>query len=216
MTRDLTRLEGLFVGGSGGAAVAGAMKYARAMDERGEGSVGGRPAQHPRLPGRRGPQVPVEDLQRRLDARERLPRGRAGHRHGARHPRSGKKPHRHRDARREAPRGHRPDEDARHQPAPGGRQAASCEGIVAEVDLLRAPRQRAARRSSRRSREVVEDDYATVTPNTKIELLQGVLADAKVAIVEERDEVVGIVTKIDLIDFLAKRTPIPSIPPPSS
>ena len=28
MTRDLTRLEGLFVGGSGGAAVAGAIKYA--------------------------------------------------------------------------------------------------------------------------------------------------------------------------------------------
>src|SRR6516225_445599 len=31
MTRDLTRLEGLFVGGSGGAAVAGAIKYARAQ-----------------------------------------------------------------------------------------------------------------------------------------------------------------------------------------
>ena len=30
------------------------------------------------------------------------------------------------------------------------------------------------------------------------------LADAKVAIVEERDELVGIVTKIDLIDFLSK------------
>ena len=29
MTRDLTRLEGLFVGGSGGAAVAGAIKYAQ-------------------------------------------------------------------------------------------------------------------------------------------------------------------------------------------
>jgi len=34
-----------------------------------------------------------------------------------------------------------------------------------------------------------------------------VLADAKVAIVTDREEVVGIVTKIDLIDFLAKRTP---------
>src|SRR5579883_1430306 len=44
MTRDLTRLEGLFVGGSGGAAVSGAVKYGRSMVERGQASVGGRPA----------------------------------------------------------------------------------------------------------------------------------------------------------------------------
>src|SRR5580700_6428143 len=43
MTRDLTRVEGIFVGGSGGAAVAGALKYARAMEERGDGAVGDRP-----------------------------------------------------------------------------------------------------------------------------------------------------------------------------
>ena len=35
MTRDLTRLEGLFVGGSGGAAVAGAIKYARQVERAG-------------------------------------------------------------------------------------------------------------------------------------------------------------------------------------
>jgi hypothetical protein len=51
---------------------------------------------------------------------------------------------------------------------------------------------------------LIESDYATVTPDTKIELLQGVLADAKVAIVTEREEVKGIITKIDLIDFLAR------------
>jgi cystathionine beta-synthase len=34
MTRDLVRLEGLFVGGSSGAAVAGALKYARQPDRR--------------------------------------------------------------------------------------------------------------------------------------------------------------------------------------
>src|SRR6201999_2497900 len=44
MTRELTRLEGLFVGGSGGAAVAGALRYARGMVERGEADAGGRPA----------------------------------------------------------------------------------------------------------------------------------------------------------------------------
>ena len=36
MTRDLTRLEGLFVGGSGGAAVAGAVKYAQGWSSRGQ------------------------------------------------------------------------------------------------------------------------------------------------------------------------------------
>ena len=54
-----------------------------------------------------------------------------------------------------------------------------------------------------------------MTPNTKIELLQGVLADAKVAIVEDGDAVVGIVTKIDLIDFLAKTAQKPSVAPQS-
>src|SRR5579859_8180644 len=44
MTRDLTRCEGLFVGGSGGAAVAGAIKYARSMVEHGQASVPDRPA----------------------------------------------------------------------------------------------------------------------------------------------------------------------------
>jgi cystathionine beta-synthase len=88
-------------------------------------------------------------------------------------------------------------------------------GIVAEVDLLRAL-VAGGKTLDTPIGEVVEDDYATVTPNTKIELLQGVLADAKVAIVEERGEIVGIVTKIDLIDFLAKhKAAAPSLPPPS-
>jgi cystathionine beta-synthase len=85
-------------------------------------------------------------------------------------------------------------------------------GIVAEVDLLRALATGGKTLESPIT-EVVENDYATVTPNTKIELLQSVLADSKVAIVEEGGVVVGIVTRIDLIDFLAKRTPTPSIPP---
>ena len=85
-------------------------------------------------------------------------------------------------------------------------------GIVGEVDLLRhlvgGPRSAASTIES-----LIESDYATVTPDTKIELLQGVLADAKSAIVMERDTVVGIVTKIDLIEYLSKKT-TESIPPP--
>jgi len=84
-------------------------------------------------------------------------------------------------------------------------------GIVAEVDLLRALVSGGKTLESAIA-EVVEDDYATVTPNTKIELLQGVLADAKVAIVEDCGEIMGIVTKIDLIDFLAKSAQKPAAP----
>ena len=76
-------------------------------------------------------------------------------------------------------------------------------GIVAEVDLLR---HLVSGKKTLESPvgEIAEGDYATVTPDTKIELLQSALADAKVAMVTERDELVGIVTKIDLIDFLAR------------
>ena len=52
----------------------------------------------------------------------------------------------------------------------------------------------------------MESEYATVTPDTKIELLQNVLADARAAIVIDRDAVVGILTKIDLIEFLSKKS----------
>jgi cystathionine beta-synthase len=88
-------------------------------------------------------------------------------------------------------------------------------GMVAEVDLLRHLVSGEHTLDSPIT-GLIESDYATVTPETKIELLQGVLADAKVAIVTEREEVVGIVTKIDLIDFLARRTPqslAPAAPP---
>lgn len=78
-------------------------------------------------------------------------------------------------------------------------------GIISEVDLLRhmvsGPKTAGATIAS-----LLESDYATVTPDTKIELLQGVLADARAAIVTEGESVVGIVTKIDLIEFLAKKS----------
>lgn len=78
-------------------------------------------------------------------------------------------------------------------------------GVVGEVDLLRhMVTGRKALGST--IAELVESDYATVTPDTKVELLQGVLADARAAIVTEGEQVVGIVTKIDLIEFLAKFT----------
>jgi cystathionine beta-synthase len=214
MTRDLTRLEGLFVGGSGGAAVAGAIAYARGMAERGEASVqgpgGARPARvlvfladagHKYLS-----KIFNDDWMREngfleeapglgtvadvLAAREQRPLVTA-----------------------------RPDARLRDvidqmktlgiSQLPVVDKGKLC-GIIAEVDLLRALVTGGKTLESPIA-EVVENDYATVTPKTKLELLQGVLADAKVAIVEDGDRVVGIVTKIDFIDFLAKHTQ----PPPS-
>ncbi len=81
-------------------------------------------------------------------------------------------------------------------------------GIISEVDLLRhmvsGPKTASATIGA-----LLESDYATVTPDTKIELLQGVLADARAAIVTEGESVVGIVTKIDLIEYLAKKSTEP-------
>jgi cystathionine beta-synthase len=77
-------------------------------------------------------------------------------------------------------------------------------GVVGEIDLLRHLVNGKKALSSSIA-ELVESDYATVTPDTKVELLQGVLADARAAIAMEGEQVVGIVTKIDLIEFLAKQ-----------
>jgi len=78
-------------------------------------------------------------------------------------------------------------------------------GVIAEIDLLRHLVSGEGNLDSP-IEPLIEGDYATVTPETKVELVQGLLTDAKVALVTEREEVVGIVTKIDLIDYLAERT----------
>ena len=78
-------------------------------------------------------------------------------------------------------------------------------GVIGEIDLLRHLVSGGQKASGSTIAALVESDYATVTPDTKLELLQGVLADARAAIVMERDAVVGIVTKIDLIEYLSKK-----------
>ena len=54
--------------------------------------------------------------------------------------------------------------------------------------------------------DLVEADYATVTPATRIDLLRNIFNDAKMVVVEERDTIVGVITKIDLIEYLAERS----------
>jgi cystathionine beta-synthase len=77
-------------------------------------------------------------------------------------------------------------------------------GLVTEVGLLRHLISGSGTTGSPIA-TLVESDYATVSPDTKIELLQGVLADAKIALVSENDKLVGVITKIDLIEFLASK-----------
>jgi len=52
---------------------------------------------------------------------------------------------------------------------------------------------------------LVESDYATVSTATKIELVQNLLGDARMAVVVDDGKIVGVITKIDLIDYLARR-----------
>jgi cystathionine beta-synthase len=195
MTRDMTRLEGLFVGGSGGAAVAGAIKYAKMYPDRkmkilvflcdaGQKYVS---------------KIFNDDWMREngfLDDQPGL--GTVGDILQAQHK----------------------GDIVTASPASKVREVidtmkrlsisqlpvverGKLRGIVAEVDLLRHLVSGMKTLDSPIG-DLAEGDYATVTPDTKIELVQAALADAKVAIVTEREAVKGIVTKIDLIDFLAK------------
>jgi len=206
MTRELTREEGLFVGGSGGAAVAGAIKYAK------QRIAAGLPEQKEGRPFRvlvflcdggnkYVSKIFNDDWMRENGFLDEQPGiGTV------------------RDVLKQGERGKvataAPDSRVRDVIATlkslGISQLPVVEkgrlkGMVAEVDLLRHLV------SGQHTLDspiggLIESDYATVTLDTKIELLQGVLADAKVAIVTEREDVVGIITKIDLIDFMAKGT----------
>ena len=207
MTRDLTRLEGLFVGGSGGAAVAGAMKYARA--HAGEGKPrkilvflcdGGNKYVSKIFNDDWMRENGFLDDQPGLGTVRDIVRAQEGRHIVTATPQS------------------KVREVIATLKKLGISQLPVVErgklcGIVAEVDLLRHLVTGLKTLDSTIG-ELIESDYATVTLDTKIELLQGVLNDAKVAIVAEQEQVVGIVTKIDLIDFLARPQATPSTPPP--
>jgi cystathionine beta-synthase len=193
MTRDLVRLEGLFVGGSGGAAVAGAIKYARATNKKQNILV-------------LLPDSAQKDLSKIFNDDWMRENGFLDEEPGlgtVRDLLAGKsanvisaKPS---DSVRDVIATLKSLGISQLPVLEGGR----LRGIVAEVDLLRHLVTGEGTLDSAIA-PLVESDYATVTPDTKIELLQGVLGDAKLAIVADGDTVVGIVTKIDLIDFLAK------------
>jgi len=195
MTRDLVRLEGLYVGGSSGAAVAGAIKYARLSGKKQNIMVLVPDSAQKYLS-----KIFNDDWMREngfLDEQPGL---------GTVRELLSTKP--------SAVVSASPSDKVRDVVSTlktmGISQLPVIEqgklvGIVAEVDLLRHLVTGEGTLESSIG-GLIESDYATVTPDTKIELLKSVLGDAKVAIVTEQNAVVGVITKIDLIDYLAKRS----------
>jgi len=194
MTRDLVRLEGLFVGGSGGAAVAGALKYARQSGRKENILI-----LLPDAASKYISKIFNDDWMREngfLEEEKGL---------GTVRDLIGNKPH----AVVTAECSIKVRDVIDLMKSNGISQVPVLEGnrlrgMVHEVDLLR---HLVSGRGTLDSTigELVESDYATVTPSTRVELLKGVLSDAKIAIVMEKDNVIGIVSKIDLIDYLARR-----------
>ena len=197
MTRDLTRLEGLFVGGSGGAAVAGAVKWARARDKAEKILVFLCDAGQKYVS-----KIFNDDWMREngfLDEEPGL-----GVVADVLHMRGKRK------IVTTSPQAKVKDVIATLKELGISQlpvvEKGKLRGVVGEIDLLRHLVSGGQKASSSTIASLVESEYATVTPDTKIELLQNVLADARAAIVLDRDAVVGILTKIDLIEFLSKKS----------
>ncbi len=195
MTRRLTREEGLFVGGSCGAAVAGAVKYAERTGAKERILI--------LLPDGASKYLSkvFNDEWMRLNGflDEPDPLGtvadllkKAGHRALI-------------TARRGEPiqRVIKLLRDHGISQVPVLDENDRMMGLVAEVDLLNHLVREG--RLDDAIDSLIESDYATVTPATRIVLLKTIFNDAKLVVVQEGDTVAGIITKIDLIDYLAQR-----------
>jgi cystathionine beta-synthase len=195
MTRDLVRLEGLYVGGSCGAAVAGALKYARQTQKK-ENIV----VLLPDGAGKYLSKIFNDDWMRENGFLEEQP-GLGVVADMLKTKTTEVIVARATDRVRDVI-GRMKAHGISQLPIVDGDKLV---GAVAEVDLLRYLV------SGEHSLDsavgpLVESDYATVSPQTKIELLQGLLNDARMAVVlGEEGRIVGVVTKIDLIDYLARR-----------
>jgi cystathionine beta-synthase len=192
MTRDLVRLEGLYVGGSSGAAVAGALKYAR-QTQRKENIL----VVLPDASSKYLSTIFNDDWMRQngflgeshLGVVGDLLKNKTG------------------DIIMASPHDRVRDVISRMK-AHGISQLPVAEegklvGAVTEVDLLRYLV------SGEQSLDspvgpLIENDYATVSPRTSIENLQSLFLGARMAVVTDDDKIIGVVTKIDLIDHLAR------------
>jgi len=193
-TRDLVRYEGLYVGGSSGAAVAGALKYARQTQKK-ENIV----VLLPDSASKYLSKIFNDDWMREngfLEDEEGLGVVADLLKVKSTDVITAKTTDRVRDviSRMKA-------HGISQLPVVAGGKLV---GALAEVDLLRFLVGGEYSLDST-VEPLVESNYATCSPHTKIELVQSMLADVKMCIVLERDEVIGVITKIDLIDFLSRR-----------
>ena len=215
MARRLTREEGILSGGSCGTAMVAAREVVRDLAATPDGRDGGRR----RPPPRQRPELPLQDLQRRVDARER-PAGDDRRRGPRRRPARGPPPRRP-DA------GPRPGADdaagrRRHRDPPGVRDQPAARSPS-------SPTATPSRASSARSREKGLLDRAFRDP-TIVERTVGEVMDRPLPIVDvgaSLDEAFallsggasaviatsggrpgGVVTKLDILEYLAhRRTP---------
>jgi cystathionine beta-synthase len=200
MTRRLTREEGLFVGGSGGAAVAGAIKYAEQSGKKENIMV-----LMPDGASKYLSKVFNDEWMKQngfLD--EPDPLGTVSDilaRHGQG------------QGKRKLISAHRGETIQRvinllkehsisQVPVLDGDGAMV--GMVAEVDLLNHLI-RSEGKLDDKIDDLIESDYATVTTATRVVLLKNIFNDAKLVVVKTGDHVTRIITKIDLIEYLAER-----------
>lgn len=196
MTRDLVRLEGLFVGGSGGAAVAGAIKYAKATGKK----------ENILVMLADGASKYISKIFNDEWMRENGFLGDDGPGLGTVKDLLALKG------------GHNKVETASSSDSIltvvtklksfGISQLPVVDddrlrGLIHESDLLKALV--SGKTQDTPITDMVESDYATVTQETKVELLKNVMNDAKIVLVMDGAAIVGLISKIDLIDFLAQR-----------
>jgi cystathionine beta-synthase len=197
MTRALVREEGIFCGGSSGAAVAGAVKYAEALGEEHKNILVLLPDSAQKYLSKifddkwmkengfleeDDPLGTVSDLLRTRQKRRVFTINRG-------------------DSIRNAI-GLLKEHGISQLPV---LEKGRLTGLVSEIDLLNYLLTNPGK-LDHPADELIEADYATVTPQTKVKLLRNIFNDAKAVFVLEGDDLVGVITKIDLIEYLATRT----------
>ena len=198
VARRLGREEGLFVGGSCGTAAAAALRYAKEQPE-GQGRRG--------APARLGLALPVEVLQRRLDAAEPIPRDGPRQQHDHRPARVEARPrHRHRSASSETMASVVRTMKERSISQLPVLDDGKLVGLITEFALLDHLVQHKSDASEPIAPLVSNDQMEIVSPKNSLEALAEIFGRGHVAVVLDEESVSGILTKIDLIGFLAEQT----------
>ncbi len=190
--RELTRKEGLFTGGSGGGAVAGAIKYARAHPEAKTILV-------------LLPDSGSRYLSKLFD--DDWMRENSFFDEGGRHGTVGDLVARRQQPLVSAAPGDSVQAVIRVMKTQGISQVPVLEaerllGIIAEVTLLKAMLEDPAA-MERPVGDMVAHTYTIVTPDVPVGKLASIFTSGRVALVQEDSRITAVITNIDLIDYLA-------------